>query len=143
MKRMSALVVALAVTTLASSATAQNNPMRPGRWEVTVQMEMPGMPMAMPAMKNTQCVTQQQIDSPNRGLPTGPNKNPNDCKISDYKVSGSTVSWAMACTGQTAMTGTGELRFTGDAYEGLMKMMMDQQQMTMKMSGKRLGDCTQ
>jgi hypothetical protein len=142
MKRMSILVVVLVVTTFASSTTAQNNPMRPGRWEVTVQMEMPGMPMAMPAMKNTQCVTQQQIDSPNRGLPSGPNKNPNDCKISDYKVAGSTVTWAMACTGQAAMTGTGELRFTGDAYEGLMKMMMDQHQMTMKMSGKRLGDCT-
>jgi hypothetical protein len=135
------LVVVVAVT-VTSSASAQNNPMRPGRWEVAVQMEMPGMPMAMPAMKNTRCITQQEIDSPNKGLPTGPEKNPNDCKVSDYKVSGSTVTWAMACTGQASMTGTGELRFTGDAYDGLVKMTMDQHQMTMKMSGKRLGDCT-
>jgi hypothetical protein len=39
------------------------------------------------------------------------------------------------------MTGSGELRFTGDTYEGVMQMVMDQQQMTMKYSGKRLGDC--
>jgi hypothetical protein len=138
------VVIVLAVTITASSAIAQTNPMRPGRWEMTMQMEMPGMPMAMPAMKNTRCVTQQEVDSPNRGLPSGPNNNPNECKVSDYKVSGSTVTWMMACMGQPSMTGTGELRFTGDAYDGLVKMTMDQQQqMTMKMSGKRLGDCTQ
>jgi hypothetical protein len=61
------VVIVLAVTITASSAIAQTNPMRPGRWEVTMQMEMPGMPMAMPAMKNTRCVTQQEVDSPNRG----------------------------------------------------------------------------
>jgi Protein of unknown function (DUF3617) len=141
MTRLPVLVVALAVAVTAVSVTAQNSPMRAGRWEVTIQMEMPNMPVAMPAMKNVRCVTQQEIDSPNKGLPSG-SKNPNDCKVSDYKVSGNTVTWAMACTGPT-MTGTGELRFTGDAYEGAMKMMMEQQQMTMKMSGKRLGDCTQ
>ena len=143
MKHMPALVVAVSVAATASSATAQNSPMRPGRWEVTMQMEMPNVPVQMPAMKNTRCVTQQEIDSPNKGLPSGPNKNPNECKISDYKVSGNTVTWTMACTGQPPTSGNGELRFTGDAYEGLVKMMMDQQTMTMKMSGKRLGDCTQ
>ena len=142
MKLTRALVVtALAVTALHFPAAAQTNPMRPGRWEVTMQMEMPGMPMQMPAMTNARCVTQQEIDSPNRGLPSGPNKNPNDCKMSDYKVSGNVVTWTMACTGQQPMTGSGELKFNGDSYDGLVKMMMDQQQMTMKMSGKRLGDC--
>jgi hypothetical protein len=134
-------LVALAVVVM-SSASAQTNPMRAGRWEVTMQMEMPNMPVQMPAMKNTRCVTQQEVDSPNRGLPTGPEKNANNCKVSDYKTSGNTVTWAMACTGQPATSGTGEMRFTGDSYEGLMKMSMEGQQMSMKLSGKRLGDCT-
>ena len=132
--------VAILVAAFAADAYAQH-PMRPGRWDVTVQMEMPGMPMAMPAMKTTQCVTQAQLDAPDKGLPTGPTKNPNDCKMSDYKVAGDTVSWKIACTGQQAMSGSGEMRFTGDSYEGLMKMTMDQQQMTMKYTGKRIGDC--
>ena len=135
------IAAAVALAAAASPAAAQTSPMRPGQWEVTMQMEMPGMPMQMPAMKNARCVTQQEIDSPNRGLPSG-SKNPNDCKMSDYKVSGNVVTWTMACTGQQPMTGSGELKFNGDTYDGLVKMMMDQQQMTMKMSGKRLGDCT-
>jgi hypothetical protein len=139
MKFKTALVAAFAV--LASNAEAQN-PMRPGRWEVTMQMQMPTMPMQMPAIKSTQCVTQAQIDSPDKGLPSGPQSNPNACKVSDYKVSGNTVTWKMACSGAQPMSGTGEMRFGDDAYEGTMRMTMEQQEMTMKMSGKRLGDCT-
>jgi uncharacterized protein DUF3617 len=140
MKLMPVVVAALAFAAIASDAAAQN-PMRPGRWEVTAQMDMPGMPVQMPAMKNTQCITQQQIDSPTHAVPSGPG-NPNDCKVSDYKVSGNTVTWNMACASQ-GMTGSGELKFAGDSYEGLVKMMMQQKEMAMKLNGKRLGDCTQ
>jgi len=130
----------LAVAALGSDAAAQH-PMRPGRWEITMQMAMPNMPMQMPAVKSTQCITQAQLDAPDKGLPTGPAKNANECKMSEYKQAGDTVTWKIACSGQQAMTGSGELRFTGDTYEGVMQMAMDQQQMTMKYSGKRLGDC--
>lgn len=132
-----AAVVAFAAT--ASPAAAQN-PMRPGRWETTMQMDMPNMPMQMPLAKNTQCVTQAQIDSPGRGLPNGPGNN--DCKVSDYKVTGNTVTWNMACPSQS-MTGTGELRFNGDSYEGAVKVMAQGKEMAMKFTGKRIGDCTQ
>jgi hypothetical protein len=130
----------LAVAALASDAAAQH-PMRPGRWEITMQMAMPNMPMQMPAMKSTQCITQAQLDAPDKALPAGPNKNANECKVSEYKQAGDIVTWKIACSGQQAMTGSGELRFTGDTYEGVMQMEMDQQQITMKYSGKRVGDC--
>jgi uncharacterized protein DUF3617 len=139
MKRMSVVLAVLAFAVTAADAPAQQNPMRPGRWEVTAQMDMPGMPVQMPAMKNTQCITQQQIDSPTHAVPSGPNSN--DCKVSDYKVSGNTVTWNMACPSQD-MTGSGELKFNGDTYEGLVKMLAQQKQMTMKFNGKRVGDCT-
>ena len=141
MKLIPVAAVVLSFAAVCSQAAAQS-PMRPGNWETTMEMDMPGMPMKMPPMKNTRCVTQQEIDSPNRGLPSGPHKNPNDCKISDYKQSGNTVSWNVACSGQQSMTGSGELKFNNDTYDGVIKMMMNQQQMTMKMAGKRLGDCT-
>ena len=41
-----------------------------------------------------------------------------------------------------AMTGTGEMTFGDDSYTGVMKMNMAQGAMSMKMEGKRLGDCT-
>jgi hypothetical protein len=140
MKVTIALAVAIVFIALTSSAEAQT-PMRPGRWEVTVQMQMPNMPMQMPPMKNERCVTQAEIDGPDKGLPSGPQANPNACKVSDYKVSANTVTWKVACSGAQPMSGTGEIRFGNDAYDGTMKMMMEQQQMTMKLSGKRLGDC--
>lgn len=140
MKLMPVALAALACCAIAHDAAAQQNPMRPGRWEVTGQMEMPGMPVQMPAMKNTQCITQQQIDSPTRGLPQGPDSK--DCKVSDYKVSGNTITWNMACASQ-AMTGSGELHFKGDTYEGLVKIIAQQREMAMKFNGKRIGDCTQ
>jgi hypothetical protein len=45
----------------------------------------------------------------------------------------------MACPD---MTGTGEITFKGDTYDGLMKVTSSQGEMSMKMSAKRLGDCT-
>ena len=138
MKLVTIVLAALAYIAIVVDVAAQQNPMRPGRWEVTAQMEMPGM--QMPSMKNTQCVTQQQIDSPTHAVPTGPDAK--DCKVSDYKVSGNTITWNMACPSQ-GMTGTGELKFNGDTYEGLVKIMAQQREMNMKFNGKRVGDCTQ
>jgi hypothetical protein len=138
----SAAALALLTVLVAAGDAAAQNPMRPGRWEVTMQMEMPGMPMQMPATKTTQCVTPEQLKEPNSAVPpSGPN-NPNNCKVSDYKTAGNSVSWKMACTGQPAMSGSGEMKFDGDTYTGVMKMTTEGREMTMKYSGKRLGDCT-
>ena len=42
MKLMLVALAAFACTAIAHDAAAQQNPMRPGRWEVTAQMDMPG-----------------------------------------------------------------------------------------------------
>jgi hypothetical protein len=136
------LSILMLLTVTAATILAQN-PMRPGRWEVTMQMQMANMPMQMPEMKTTQCVTEAQLKDPASSVPSAAARNNSSCKVSDYKTAGSMVSWKVACTGQEAMTGTGEMNFSGDTYTGLMKMMMSQGEMSMKMSGKRLGDCTQ
>jgi hypothetical protein len=131
------LSMALLVTGVALYA---QNPMRAGQWETVVQMQMPGM--QMPEMKSMQCVTAEQLQrDPTTGLPSGMQNGQNACKVSDYKVVGNTVSWNMACTGAQAMTGNGELLFAGDTYTGTIKMMMQQGSMSMKLTGKRLGDC--
>lgn len=124
---------------------AAQGPMRPGTWETTMKMEMPGMPAGagMPPMKSSRCVTAAQLaKDPATGLPRGA-AGQKECTVSDYKATGNVVSWKMACTGQMAMTGTGELTFKGDTYEGVMKMAMAQGEMTMHMAGTRTGDCTE
>ena len=118
--------------------------MRPGRWATTVQMEMAGSPVQMPPMKQTRCVTPAEAKDPSslQSGPPGGRGGKNDCKVSDQKMSGNTMSWKIACTSPDAMTGTGEMTFADDSYTGTMKMNMTQGAMSMKMEGKRLGDCT-
>jgi hypothetical protein len=117
--------------------------MRPGQWENTMQMEMVGSPIQMPAMKSARCVTPEDAKDPSRSLPTGPEGRgqKSDCKVSDYKASGGTVTWKMVCTSPDAITGTGEMKYTDDAYNGTLKMDMQGRGMTMKIAGKRVGDC--
>ena len=128
------VVVALSVSALAQS------PRRDGRWEVMTEIEMPGMPMKMPAMKTVQCITREQAEDPQRSVPQGGGA-PNNCKVSDYKVAGNKVTWSMKCEGPEAMSGTGEITYGENTLDGVMKMERQGQAMTMKYAGKRLGDC--
>jgi hypothetical protein len=135
---------ALVVCGVAFSWTVSaQGPMRDGLWEVTMTMDMPNMPMKMPPMKSNQCVTKEQLKDPAQTLPNGSQPGqPNDCKVSDYEIDGNKASWKMVCTGREKMSGTGEIIYKGDTYDGVMKMTMDQGQMTMKYSARRLGECT-
>jgi hypothetical protein len=138
----SILMLGLGVATTVTLAA--QGPMRPGNWETTVKMEMAGMSMQMPEMKNTNCVTAEQLQKdPATGLPNMAQDPRSGCKVSDYKTTGNTVSWKMACPAPASSTGTGELTFSGDTFTGTMKMSSPGGEMTMKMAGKRLGDCTQ
>jgi hypothetical protein len=140
----------LALTIACSTVLlAQSGPRRDGRWEVTVEMQMPNMPPGMmPPTKQIQCITKEEAADPQKALPGAPQRAggpPPDCKMTDQKQVGNKFTWAMACTGAMAMQGTGEMTYSGDSYTGQMVMngaMRGQPMgMTMKYSGKRLGDC--
>lgn len=126
-------VLALAVTAFAAD-NAQH--MKPGKWSISIQMDMPNMPMKMPPMTVERCVTQEQADHPEP--PKG--KNEDDCKISDYKLEGQTLTWTMKCEKQK-MTGTGKMTFAPESYEGESQMTVGDMQMTQKFNGKYLGAC--
>ncbi len=135
------LSCALAMSLLASA----QGPRRDGKWEVTAEMDMPGMPMKMPPRTSTQCVTKEDVADPQKSVPTnnGPRGGNGDCKVSDYKMEGGKVTWNMKCEGEHPMTGTGEMNYGEDSFTGTMKMDHGGGQvMTMKYTGKRLGDCT-
>lgn len=141
----SASVIALAL--IATVALVAQSPMRPGLWEITTQMQMPNMPaqVQMPEMKVPQCITPEQAKDPANTMPRGPQPGrgarKDDCKVADYKMSGNKATWTMTCTTPEKLTSTGEMTFSDDSYTGAMKMVMAQGEMTMKVSGKRVGDC--
>lgn len=124
---------------LTSSVFAELN-MQDGKWEITTKTEMQGMPMAMPATKFTQCMTKKDT------VPQKPEKG-QDCKITSTKVSGDIVTWTMQCkTKEGIIDSSGKITYKNDAFDGTVNMTMDytgsgKMQMTMIMTGKRIGEC--
>ena len=139
MKLRNGLMVA-GVMALAVSLLAQG-PRRDGNWEVKMEMQMAGM--SMPPQTVTQCVTAEEAADPQKALPQagGRGGNASDCKISDQKIEGNKVTWKMTCE-REQMSGAGEIVYAGETYAGTMKINAQGQEMTMKYSAKRLGDCT-
>jgi hypothetical protein len=115
------------------------SPIRAGKWEMTMEMEMPGMPVKMPPVKVVQCVTPEQAANPEKGVPTG---GKSTCQIKDMKVSGNTISYTVICP-EEKVTAEAEMTYTGDSFSGFMKMKVEgqDQEITTKYSGKRIGDC--
>jgi hypothetical protein len=107
------------------------------QWEISSKMEMPGMPMSMPAQVMRVCVAKNAKDDeyiPKQG----------DCKVVDSKRTGNKLSYRMTCTTPEPSTVEGETQFGSGAYDGKMRMMMtsSKQSMQMTYSGKRVGACT-
>jgi hypothetical protein len=131
--------IALLTVALSWTVLAQQSPMRPGNWEVTMKMNMQGMDM--PPMKHTQCITAQMLKDPQSSIPKGPGSG--DCKMTDYKFSGNSATYKMTCTQPQPVTMVGEMKYSGtDAYTGNVQMDMSGQKMSMSMDAKRVGDCT-
>lgn len=125
-----------------AAAVVAQAPRQDGRWEVKMEMSMPGMPANMPPITTTQCITPEEAADPQKAMPQGGRGGQNDCKVSDHKVVGNKVTWTMKCEGAQPMTGTGEFVYAGDSYTGTMKMDSGGGTMAIKYTGKRLGDCT-
>jgi hypothetical protein len=130
-----------AVLTLALSAAlpAAAQTKEPGDlWEVVNEMSMPGMPtgMAMPQRPPQRLCRARNSDKP----PVGDNDG--RCEMYDVKRGTNTFAWKMRCEGNPPTTGSGEMTYEGrDSYKGTINMAVGSQTMTMKLTGKRVGDC--
>ena len=105
-------------------------------WEVTSQMSMEGMPMALPSQKAQVCSAKEWKEPP------GAADERRKCHNSDFKQEGPKVTWKTVCAGPPEMTGTGEITRNGaDAWDGTIKFASKEGNMTLKLTGKRLGPC--
>ena len=134
------LPVALLGLAMTWTVLAQTeSPMRPGNWQVTMKMNLPGMG-DMPPMTQTQCITPAMLKDPQTAIPKGPEGG--DCKVSDYKFTDSTATYKVTCTHPMAMTMLGEMKYSGtDSYTGTMTMDTNGQKVSMNFDAKRLGEC--
>ena len=129
------LTLSLSWTLLAQSSS----PMREGNWETAMKINMPGMGMDMPPVKQTQCITAAMIKDPQGAIPKGPGQG--DCTVTNYKLTGNSATYTMTCK-EPPMTGEGEMKYVGtDAYTGTLKIDMGGQAMTISFDSKRIGEC--
>jgi len=130
------IALSLLLVLSASGADAAPAGKEPGDlWEVTSKMSMEGMPMEMPATTQKVCAPKTWTEPP------GGNADKH-CETIDFKNSATTTTWKVRCAGPPVMTGEGEItRTSPDAYTGTMKVKSPDGEMTMKLSGRRVGDC--
>ena len=138
MRKSTLFVLAMLMAlTIALPAAAFESPQKPGKWQIKMQMDIPGMPVKMPPVTVEVCLTEEDLKNPEKSVPNDPKS---DCKVGDFEVDGNTVTWSMSCPKQK-MTGKGEITFTEDSYTGTMNMKMEEQEMSTKYTGKWLGAC--
>jgi len=140
MKLQLLLALLLFVTTEGAVAEAEGPDVKEGMWEITSQMEMPGMPMAVPPVTFKQCFTKQSMK------PENILRN-NNCTMQKMDVRSNSVSWQMRCQQQgMQMTGSGNIDYQHTAFSGNFVMQMssaNQASMNMntKLTGRYIGPC--
>ena len=136
LKKSAIIFVAMLSLTAASASAGAAPDIKEGLWEITTKTKMTGLPISMPEVKDTQCLTKKDI------IPEAAQSS-KDCTMTSQKVSGDTVSWEMECkTSEGTTKGSGTITYKGDNFEGTMKMSVPGgMNMTSTMTGKRLGPC--
>ena len=128
---------AILLCTFSISFAGSEPNMKDGLWEISTKVEIPGMPMEVPAMTHTQCITKENA-VPDSSQPD------QECKIIENHVDGDIVTWQMQCdTPEGKAEATGEITYTGNTFKGVIKMKMQGMEMLQKLTGKRIGDCNQ
>lgn len=103
-------------------------------WEVTTQMNVPGMPAGMGTQKQQVCTEKGDAKKAMQG------KGSEKCRQTDFKQSGNKITITMECPDGTA-TIENTYNAAHTEYNGTVKMTSKRGDMTMTMAGKKLGAC--
>lgn len=139
--------------------------MKPGLWEITMQMSGDNMPQ-MPQMSDAErkqmeamgiklpqmgpggmsmavkhCVS--KADAERKQPPLSEEDKRNRCEQQDVRHSGNTVTWKLECKGEHKMSGSGKITYQGEtAYQGESDVVMHNpggpERMKQRFSGKWL-----
>ena len=130
------LVLSALCALAAAPALAQE---KGDQYDVTVKMEIKGMPMVMPPRTTRLCVAKNARDEAFVPRKEG------ECSVTDSKKVGSTVTYHIQCTGKESLSGDGEITYTADGYTGRMHMTGtgggQPFDMTQTYTGRKIGEC--
>ncbi|MBF0557207.1 MAG: DUF3617 family protein [Nitrospirae bacterium] len=131
----SILVFTIGVFWFAVASAAPN--FQDGLWEFTTTVEMEGLPEGMmKPMKHTSCLNQKNAVPDQQ-------QNKTDCKMSDMKTNGNTVTWTVTCPEAVSK---GTITYSGATFSGVTETTVNgkgdkMRTMKSKMQGKRIGPC--
>ncbi len=133
------LISVLIMALLWTTDTLAGVDMKEGLWEITTQMEMTGLPMQMPPMTHTQCITKENMV---------PQKSKSDeCQLVQSDTKGNTFYWTMKCkTDEGTVVSKGRVTYRGTTFDGIIETTIDnpsqgKMKMTNHIKGRYLGEC--
>jgi len=104
-------------------------------WQVTTQMSMVGLPIQLPSQTQQICAAKQWTAPP---AGSGPDQT---CRSTEFKMVGNTANWKITCQSPPS-TGVGEITRNGaDAYSGSIKFTSSSGDMTINLTGRKVGTC--
>jgi hypothetical protein len=141
MKKFAVIPAAVLVATMLIIAGCDSKPKTPamnmadGLWEITMKVDMPGMPpAAMKPMSITTCLTKKDF------VPKG--KNESNCEVKNISTMGDTVTWETVCKN---VSSKGSATYAGTTFTGSSEttVQMEGQTKIIKtaMDGKYIGAC--
>lgn len=118
---------------------AQPANLRPGKYEMKTSMKMRGMPPNMPPRTDVACVTPDQVNDVSKIIHARDAVPDNECKTSDSKMTGNTLTFTMTCPNLTTIS---EYTFNGDSFSAIGRLKgAAKDDWMMKVEAKRLGEC--
>ena len=123
--------------------------MKEGMYEYKMEMDMgqiPGMPPGMGKQNHTfqKCLTAKDIENGEMGRGRD-GKAPENCEVKNFKMSGNTATYTMACKAPHEMTADNKITFADNGFQMDMKMAMNQgghvMNMNQRMESRYLGPC--
>jgi len=117
--------------------------LQPGRYEVSVRLDLPNIEGAAAAKVTSLCVpVQDGVGS--HGLGALSENNPlARCPVSNVRQEGAALSFDIVCQGGNAAIAFASYRLAGDAFDGRISMKLGGKNMTMTetQTGRRIGAC--
>lgn len=134
-------LAAICALALASTPALASEPGNMMKMNTTMHMKMAGMPAMGPMTHSMDVCTSARKPDPSQLM-----KNQGDCKVSDYKQVGDTITYHMECSGETQLSGDGKFQMLPDSgIRGAIHIsgQSSGQPVTMDMTfdGQRTGAC--
>jgi hypothetical protein len=136
---------------LPSPVSAQSASLKPGQYETVTEVSMPGRASQAPPRKKTECLAARDLKELTNTIVK--DREGQQCTLSDYAVTGTTLKFTKTCMAGSAaeLTSTVEVVFTSaESYRAVVNVKGTSgraanplfKDSTITVTGKRIGECT-